>query len=276
VGGDSERLPEELSVVIVKLGGGRTLNVEGMARDLAGLDERAILVHGANALRDELAEKLGVTRRTIVSASGYESVFTDESTIDLQLMAYAGLRNKRVVEALLMAGVRAVGLTGLDGGVIRGRRNPGIRSREGDRVLIRRDLSGKPSSVNEPLLRSLMDAGYTPVLTVPIADENGCAINTENDDVVALLQGVFKATTVIQLIEAPGFLADPGDPGSVIPRLSPAEVAVWKDRVPGRIKRKLHAIGKLLASEPARIVLADGRVEHPLREALAGKGTVIQ
>lgn len=262
-------------MVILKLGGGRTLNLQGVAADLASLGEPAIVVHGANALRDDLAEKLGVPRRTITSASGYESVLSDESTIDLQLMAYAGLRNKRVVEALLRNGVRAVGLTGLDGGVIRGRRNQGIRSREGGRILIRRDLSGKPASVNEPFLRALLDAGYTPVLTVPIADENGCAINAENDDVVALLQEVFRARSVIQLIEAPGLLADRGDPGSVIPSLSPADVARLEARAEGRFKRKLHAIGKLLASESTRVVLADGRVEHPINDALAGKGTVI-
>jgi len=263
-------------MVIVKVGGGRTIHVDGVAEDLAELGEQALVVHGANAWRDELAHRLGSVRQVLTSASGYESVLSDEATIDLQLMAYAGLRNKRIVEAFSRRGVRAVGLTGLDGGVVRGRRNPGIRSREGSKILLRRDLSGKPTEVNEPLLRMLLQAGYTPVLTVPIADENGCAINSENDDVVALLQGVFRAETVIQLIEAPGLLADAADPDSVVPRLTPAEVAHWEESADGRFKRKLHGISKLLRSAPVRLVIADGRREHPLRSALEGKGTVIQ
>jgi len=263
-------------VVLVKIGGGRAVNVEGVAQDLAALGESAVLVHGANAWRDELGDRLGVARTVVTSASGYESVLTDEATMDLILMAYAGLRNKRIVEALLRRGVPAVGLTGLDGRLVQGRRNAGIRSREGEKILVRRDLSGKPFSANEPLLRLLLEAGYTPVLTVPIADEEGFALNTENDDVVALLQGVLRADTVVQLIEAPGLLADREDPASVVPRLTPAEVGRWEERAQGRFKRKLHAISKLFAAAPARVVIADGRRDHPLRRALEGEGTVIQ
>lgn len=263
-------------MVLVKIGGGRAINLEGVAGDLAALGQRAVLVHGANAWRDELGDRLGVASTVVTSASGYESVLTDEATVDLMLMAYAGLRNKRIVEALLRRGVKAVGLTGLDGGLVRGRRNAGIRSREGGKILVRRDLSAKPASVDEALLRLLLDAGVTPVLTVPIADEEGAAVNTENDEVVALLQGVLRAETVVQLIEAPGLLADRDDPASLLPRLAPSEVARWEERAEGRFKRKLHAISKLFASAPTRLVIADGRSEHPLRDALEGKGTVIQ
>ncbi len=263
-------------MVIVKAGGGRAVNLDGLAEDLAGLGEPVILVHGANAFRDDLAGRLGVPLERLTSASGYESRLTDEGAMDVLLMAYAGLRNKRAVEALQQRGVRAVGLSGLDGPVVRGRRNRGIRSREGDKIVIRRDLSAKPFWVNEPLLRMLLEAGYTPVLTVPIADEQGTAVNSENDDIVALLHGVFRAHAVIQLIEAPGLMADPEDLGSAIPRLTPAEVGHWEQRAEGRFKRKLHAIGTLFAAAPTRLIIADGRSEHPIVSALEGKGTVIQ
>lgn len=263
-------------MLLVKIGGGRALNVEGIAGDLAELSEPAVVVHGANAWRDELASKLGAERKILTSASGYESTFSDDEAIDLLLMAYAGLRNKRLVEAFGRRGLKPVGLTGLDGGLVRGRRNPGIRSREGGKVLLRRDHSGKPASVNEELLRLLLDAGYLPVLTVPIAAEDGSALNTENDDVVALLQGVLRAHTVVQLIEAPGILEDPADPASAVPHLSAAEVAAREALATGRFRRKLHGIVKLLQATPCRVVVADGRVEHPVRDALEGKGTVIE
>jgi [amino group carrier protein]-L-2-aminoadipate 6-kinase len=262
-------------VLILKIGGGRGINVEGIAEDLAALSEPAVVVHGANAWRDELAERLGTERKVLTSASGYESTYSDDEAIDVLLMAYAGLRNKRIVEALARRGLRAIGLTGLDGGLVQGRRNPGIRSREGGKILVRRDHSGKPSSVNERLLRMLLGAGYLPVLTVPIAGEDGSALNTENDDVVAVLQGVLRAETVVQLIEAPGILDDPSDGTSVVPQMSSAELARREEAASGRFKRKLHGIGKLFRGAPCRVLIGDGRAEHPLRDALDGRGTVI-
>lgn len=262
-------------MLILKIGGGRGIDVEGVATDLAGLSEPVVVVHGANAWRDELASRLGAERKVLTSASGYESTYSDDEAIDVLLMAYAGLRNKRLVEALARRGVRAIGLTGLDGGLVKGRRNPGIRSREGDKVIVRRDHSGKPVSVNEPLLRMLLEAEYLPVLTVPIAGEDGSALNTENDDVVAVLQSVLRAETVVQLIEAPGILDDASDPSSLVSRLSAAELAHREEAATGRFKRKLHGIRKLMQAAPCRVLVADGRVAHPLRDALDGKGTVI-
>ena len=83
---------------IVKIGGGASINIDGILEDLSGLDQKFIIVHGANALRDELAEKLKMPRQTITSVSGYDSVLSDENALDVMMMAYSGLRNKRIVE----------------------------------------------------------------------------------------------------------------------------------------------------------------------------------
>ena len=157
---------------LVKIGGGAAINAEGIVKDLAGAGEPCILLHGANAFRDDLARSLGVEKRTVTSVSGYSSVLSDETVIDLQMMAYAGLRNKRIVELCQRHGLNAVGLSGLDGRIVQGRRNAGIRVREGGKTLMLRDFSGKPQSVNADLLRLLLEHGYTPVLCVPIVDEN--------------------------------------------------------------------------------------------------------
>lgn len=262
-------------MIIVKIGGGKTINVPGIARDLAGIGEKAVVVHGANAVRDELAAALGRAPRVVTSASGVASVFSDEAAIDLLLMAYAGARNKRIVEAMQQAGVNAVGLCGLDGRVVQGRRNRGIRVEAGGRTSILHDLSGKPQSVNVALLRALLALGHTPVLTVPIADENGAAINAENDDIVGVLARDLEADTVVQLIEAPGMLRDPGNPASAIASLELEELARWEASAGGRFKRKLIALHRLLETCAPRIVIADGRAEHPLADALAGIGTEV-
>ncbi|MBN2202357.1 [LysW]-aminoadipate kinase [bacterium] len=261
---------------IVKIGGGDGINAEGIIRDLAGRKEPLILLHGANAARDRLASALGIEKETVTSVSGYSSVFSDERVIDLQMMAYAGLRNKRIVETAQRHGLNAVGLSGLDGRAVQGKRNAGIRVREGGKTLMRRDLSGKPQSVNEGLLRLLLDQGYTPVLCVPIADENGFAINSENDDILTVLAAAFRPERIFQFIEAPGFLEDKNNPASLVPVIAKAELAVREAQVEGRMKRKMLALRNLFDAGTAFVHIADGRAENPVSDALEGKGTLIR
>ena len=169
-----------------------------------------------------------------------------------------------------------VGLTGLDGKMVQGKRNKGIRVYQGEKLKIVRDFSGKPQSVNAPLLHLLLDNGYVPVLTVPIIDEHNAAINTENDDVVRVLQQALKADTVINLIEAPGFLEDKDDAASLIKKISSSELEAREQQVQGRMKRKMLAVRKLFEHGASMVVIGDGRSEHPVKDALAGKGTVIE
>ncbi len=261
--------------LIVKIGGGAAINHAGVVADLAELDRPFVAVHGANALRDQLARDLNRPRRVIESVSGYQSVYTDESMIELMMMAYSGLANKRLVAQFQQAGVNAVGLSGLDGRLIAGRRNRGVRVRQGQKKVLIRDLSGKPSEVNIALLELLLAHGYAPVITVPILDERGEAVNTENDEIVALLRDALDADRVIHLIEAPGLMARPEDADSLAPRLAAADLDAWEARVEGRMRRKLLALRKLFRHGAPTVHIADGRVERPIQAALAGAGTVI-
>lgn len=263
-------------MLLVKVGGGASINLDGIARDLAELDEPVVVVHGANAVRDDLAERLGTPTRTVTSVSGVSSVLTDENALDVLTMAYAGLANKRFVHLCQQRGVNAIGLTGLDGALIRGRRNPGIRVQENGRKRLVRDHSGKPESVNTRLLQSLVDGGYTPLLTVPILDENGLPVSTENDSIVALLQVNLGARRVVQLLEAPGFLEDRNDPASVIEELRFSELEERSRSASGRFQRKLMALATMAANGCEEIIVADGRSERPLSAALSGQGTRIR
>ena len=232
-------------MIIVKIGGGADINLEAVVEDLSQLDQPYLVVHGANTLRDEIAVQMGFKKEVVTSVSGYSSVFSDENAIDAILMAYSGLRNKRLVELFRIRGVNAVGLTGLDGALVQGARNKGIRVIENGKKMLKRDFSGKPKEINTQLLSLLLDNDYVPVLTIPICDENGYAINSENDDIVCQLQSTTGAHTVIQLIEASGFLDDVNNPDSLIGKLSGAELQKREQSAQGRIKRKLHALNKL-------------------------------
>jgi len=262
-------------MIIVKIGGGDGLNIKGVIADLSGMDDRFIIVHGANALRDKLAQDLGQPKQVLTSVKGYTSVYSDEKLLDVMMMAYAGLRNKRIVELCHQHGINAVGLSGLDGKIVQGQRNKGIRVYQDKKLKIVRDFSGKPQTVNTPLLQLLLDNGYVPVLTVPIIDEQNTAINTENDDVVRVLQRALRADIVINLIGAPGFLENKDDETTLIKNIAASELEAREQQVEGRMKRKILAVRKLFEHGASRVIIGDGRSEHPVADALAGKGTVI-
>ncbi len=262
-------------MILVKIGGGESINLEAVIADLAKQDQPFIIVHGANVLRDQLAQKLAMEKTILTSASGYSSVFSDQDAIDVIMMSYAGLRNKRIVELCQQSGINAVGLTGLDGRLVQGERNKGIRVRENGKTLIKRDFSGKPRSINTELLKLLLDNGYNPVLTIPIVDENGFAINSENDDIVTQLAAALEIDTVIQLIEAPGFLDNPEDESSLVERMSLAELTTREAQIEGRIKRKLLALTRLCAGGRTKVIITDGRGDKPIEDAFNGKGTHI-
>ncbi len=263
--------------MIIKIGGGVSINIKGIIADLADLKEKYIIVHGANAVRDKLAEDLGQPKKVITSVSGYSSVFSDEIALDLIMMAYAGLRNKRIVELCHQHGISAVGLSGVDGKIVQGRRNKGIRVKENDKLKIVRDFSGKPKQVNKELIDLLLKNNYVPVLSIPIIDENNFAINSENDDIVNVLQFTVQAEKIIQLIEAPGFLEDKNDPATLVAEISQDELKFREQQVEGRMKRKMLALVKLFENGASQVIISDGRVEHPVKDALNRKeGTIIK
>ena len=265
----------ETGPVIVKIGGGSGINIEGIVQGLGDESSPVIVVLGANALRDELAQRLDTPTTTIRSVSGYESVYSDREAIDAIMISYAGLARNRFVETCQKLGVNALGLSGLDGRVIEGERNRGIRVREHGKTLIKRDYSGKPKRVNGGLLNTLMGQGLVPVLSIPIIDASGAAINADNDNIITVLHRELSARRIIQFIEAPGLLADPADATSLIPEVRASQIGDHEMAASGRMKRKLLAIRQLFEVSPTEVVIADGRTETPYQDAVAGKGTII-
>ena len=262
--------------IIVKVGGGASINTEGIIKDLAGKRDRFIIVLGANAVRDDLAVRLNSPVQTITSVSGYDSVFSDKTALEMIMMTYAGLARNRFVECCQKHGINAIGLSGLDGGLIRGRRNSAIRTRQNGKLVVKRDLSGKPTEINTKLLTDFLRGGYTPVLSIPIADAKGYAINADNDNIVAAIHRAIGSKRIYQFIEAPGLLADIDDPNSLIKTLDLPQLKAQQAVVKGRMRRKLLALGKLFEHGPAEIVIADGRAKTPYLDAKAGKGTIIR
>ena len=112
-------------MMLIKIGGGEHIDLEATITDLATQAQPCIIVHGANVLRDELATKLGYEKTILTSQSGYSSVFSDDTALEVIMMSYSGLRNKQIVELCQRHGINAVGLkTNSNGQVMHVRNRP--------------------------------------------------------------------------------------------------------------------------------------------------------
>ncbi len=266
-------------MIVIKIGGGRDLNLDGLCRDVATRvcgGERIILVHGGAETTDELAAALGHPAQYVTSPSGHVSRRTDRRTLEIFEMAYCGQINKGLVERLHGLGVNAVGLSGLDGALLRGPRKETLRIVEEGRVrVLRDDYTGKVEQVNTSLLHLLLDAGYLPVLTPPALSYHNEAINVDGDRAAAAVAGAMGATILVLLTSAPGLLRTFPDPSTLLPNLTLHDLPIALDYAKGKMKRKVLAAQEALAGGVPQVIIADGRVDTPVHHALAGQGTHI-
>ena len=262
---------------VVKIGGSLEVGEAGpLLAELAGFTEPLVIVHGAHLQLDRLAAALGRPPRMVTSARGEVTRYTDRETMDHFLMAYCGLTNKRLVEALRRRGAGAVGLSAMDGGIATGRRKPDLRIVDGGRPRVLHDNhAGTIEAVDPSLLRLLLDAGRLPVLTPPAISDRGEAINVDGDRLAAEVAIALGAQRLLILMNVPGLLRDPADEATVIPRLDPREIDGHLPLARGRARVKLLASRRALEGGVPAVVLGDGRGDRPLSRALAGAGTWI-
>jgi acetylglutamate/LysW-gamma-L-alpha-aminoadipate kinase len=263
---------------VIKLGGNAAVNAEAVLEELAAWareGRRWVLVHGISAEADALGEALGHPPRYITSASGFTSRYTDARTRDILLMAY-GRANAHLVAALHRRGVPAIGLRGIDGGLLRARRKEALRVREGERILILRgDYSGIPSGVNERLLRALLDQELYPVIAPMGLTPDGEIVNVDGDRAAAALAAALSAEGLIFVTGAPGLLRAFPDESTRVPRLTLPELEAAMAWAQGRMRHKLLAAREALTGGVPQVLLADGRRPAPLAAALNGNGTRI-
>jgi acetylglutamate/LysW-gamma-L-alpha-aminoadipate kinase len=267
-------------MIVIKAGGNGGLDIEAVCVDIAELiqqGEQVVLVHGGSHETNVISEKLGHPPRFVTSISGYVSRYTDRETLEIFAMVTAGRINKLLVERLQQFGVNAVGLSGLDGRLLEGKRKSTLRIVEnGKRKVLHGDYSGQIERVNVALLSALLAAGYVPVVAPLAISHQGEALNVDGDRVAAAISSALKAQTLIVLSNVPGLLRCFPDESTVIPRIAPDQAGEHLDRyAQGRMKKKLLGAIEALHDGVGKVVIADGRVAQPLQRALAGQGTVI-
>jgi len=266
-------------VLVIKIGGGASLDHERIADDIAALvrdGNQLVVVHGGSALTNELATRLGHPPEFVTSVSGYTSRRTDRRTLEIFEMVYCGQVNKGLVERLQRRGVNALGLSGLDGRLWEGPRKDAIKIvKGGKRLVLRDDYTGKIERVNTPLLHALLAQECVPVLTPPAASYEGEAINVDGDRAAAMTAVALRAETLVILSDVPGLLERFPDEASLIRRIPAADLPRFMDLAEDRMKKKVLGAREAIAGGVARVIFGDGRVEHPVRRALSGEGTVI-
>jgi acetylglutamate/LysW-gamma-L-alpha-aminoadipate kinase len=265
-------------MMVVKIGGAIGTGFNNLAEDLKKYSDY-ILVHGGSHEMNVVSEKLEVPPRFVTSISGHVSRYTDEDTLNVLMMVYSGKVNKSIVQTMRKMGINAIGLTGLDGGLLRGKRKEAIRIVEnGKRKILRGDNTGKVEEVNTELLNLLLTAGYVPVITIPIeaTDPEGGALNADADRAAAAIASSLKADTLVILSNVPGLLKDLDDKDSLIENIPKAQLESYMDFAQGRMKKKLLGASEACNGGVKRIVLGNANLERPLTQALSGTGTVIE
>ncbi|MBP6059522.1 MAG: [LysW]-aminoadipate kinase [Candidatus Saccharicenans sp.] len=265
-------------MLLIKVGGGKEINWDGIARDISYLlsREKIVLVHGASYYRDELARRLSIPIKTVVSPSGISSVYTDQQLLEALLMAYAGLVNKKIVARLQKEGLRAVGLSGVDGELWQAKAKKEIPAREGDRViLLKNNLTGRVEEINTELINLLVENNYLPVICSPAISFEKEIVNTDNDWAIAVMAEKLKIKKLVVLFENPGLLENPDDESTLVPWLEKEKIADYLPLARDRMKKKILGAKRAIEGGVEVIFWGDGRIVNPVLNALEGKGTVI-
>ena len=250
---------------IVKIGGAVAASQVACAslwREVGQVGGPVVVVHGAGPQATDLARRLGHEPRIVAGRR-----VTTDLDLDVALWTMRGSVNARLVAGAQASGVNAVGISGADGGLVTVERRP-PREVDGERV----DFGhvGDVTGVDPALPLALLAAGYTPVVATVCADRAGALYNVNADTVAMELAVALGAARLVLVAEAGGVRRDPGDPASLLPRLTPEAIreGVREGWIAGGMRPKLEVATQALAGGVPEV-----RVTDP--GALASGGTVI-
>jgi len=262
-------------MMVVKVGGAGGINYDYVLRDIA-IYRNLVLVHGGSHELNQISTKLGKPPKMVRSISGYVSRRTDRETLEIFNMVYCGKMNKMIVEKLQKLGVNAIGLSGIDGRLLVGKRKNIIVMENGKKRIIRDDYTGRVERINTDLIKLLLSNGYLPVITPPALSYENEAINVDGDRAAAIIAGELKAKVLVILSNTPGHLSDLNDESSLIRKIRRDNFEEAMSYAEGRMKKKIMGAFEALDLGVKKVIFGDARVEHPVTKALNGMGTVIQ
>ncbi|MBP5697128.1 MAG: acetylglutamate kinase [Treponema sp.] len=248
-------------IVVVKYGGNAMLNEDLKAdvmEDIVLLNTigiHVVLVHGGGPEINNMLNKIGKESKFV---NGLR--YTDAETMEVVQMVLTGKLNKDIVGMILQEGGKAVGLSGVDSGL--------LRAKKIDKDGADLGFVGEVTEVNPEILLSLIAQGFIPVVSTVALGETGDTnrYNINADTAAAKIAVALKAEKFVQLTNVPGVLRDVNDPSSLIQRIHLADVQGFIDdgTIAGGMIPKIECCMLALNGGVPRTHIIDGRVPHSL------------
>jgi acetylglutamate kinase len=213
---------------------------------------RIVVVHGGGPQVSEAMVAAGIDPQFI---SGLR--VTSPESVEIVRQVLIGSINNDLVTKLCATGLRAVGLSGADGGLVAAERTSGPDGEDLGNV-------GKVSSVTPDVLNSLLDQGYTPVVATVAPDASGTPMNINADAVAGAIAVSLGAEKLVYLTNVDGLYSDLGDEGSLISELKSGELREMAKGLSEGMKPKALSIVDALDAGVGKAHILDGRVHHAL------------
>ncbi len=252
-------------VLVVKYGGNAMINEElkdSVMRDIILLSLvgiKVVLVHGGGPEITEMLEKVGKESKFV---NGLR--VTDKETVDIVQMVLAGKVNKSLVNLLQVKGGKAMGISGLDGHMIK------AKAKKAELGYV-----GEITSVDVTPIVDLLEKGYIPVVSTIGCDKKGNVYNINADTAAAKIAGELKAESLISMTDISGILKDKNDPSTLISKISVKEAFEYMENgvINGGMIPKVECCIDAIKWGVQKVFIIDGRVPHSiLIETLTDEG----
>ncbi|MBQ3161414.1 MAG: acetylglutamate kinase [Oscillospiraceae bacterium] len=254
-------------IVVVKYGGNAMTNEalkDAVMSDIVLLSlvgVKVVLVHGGGPEINDMLKRVGIESKFI---NGLR--YTDEATVDIVKMVLSGKVNKELVSHLIEHGGKALGLCGIDGGMITAHKMEG----EVDLGFV-----GEIVDVNTTPILDALDKGYVPVIATVACDEEAQTYNINADTAAARIAAELGAENLVLMTDIVGLLEDKDDDSTLIPTVQVSEVPFMKKQgiISGGMIPKIDCCVEAVRRGVHKTCIIDGRVPHSiLIELLTNEG----
>lgn len=263
-------------MITIKIGGSVIDNLHPTTiSDIKKVVERegVILVHGGGKEVTKVSEQLGKEPKFIVSPSGIKSRYTDQETVEIFTMVMSGKINKTIVRLLQKNGINAIGLSGVDAKVLQAERKKKllIINEKGRKQAIDGGYTGKITEVNAKFVKSLLEQGYTPVISPIAISEEYDFLNVDGDRAAAYVAGKVQSDKVLFITNVDGLLMD----DKLVTDLSLAEAKEIRPKVGFGMEKKILAATEAIEMGVKEALIANGQKENPISSAIAHENCTV-
>ena len=263
-------------LIVVKVGGSILKEVPPeIVSDIKNVlsEHQLVLVHGGGKGVTEIASKLGKEQKFVFSPKGFRSRYTDKETMEIFTMVMAGKINKKLVSGLQKQEIPVVGLSGLDGFLLRAERKKRliIINEQGRKQVIDGGYTGKVHEVNSSLLKLLIDNGYVPLVSPVAVSEEFEPLNVDADRTAANIAGALKADKLILLTDVEGLILD----NKLVTNLSVSDAEEQLKKIGGGMITKVYAAQEALKNGVGEVVICSGVRKNPISSALNHEGGTV-